>query len=128
MKAYAIKDELGDIHMTSLWWNEEECQANFIKKHSFSLGMNKWEEYLRVGFRCVPVSITEESEIIYTLQNIIDAVKYGFDYRDISQNNGKNVPNGNVLQWLMSKKNLIHVPEEFEKYKLTDIKPNDKKA
>jgi hypothetical protein len=39
MKAYAIKDEYGDVHMTSLWWREEYCKDNFIKKHSFELGI-----------------------------------------------------------------------------------------
>ena len=50
----------------------------------------------------------------YTLQDIIDAVQYGFDYRVESQNDGKKVPLGNTLQWLMAKKDLVNVPEEFK--------------
>lgn len=38
----------------------------------------------------------------------------GFDYRVNSQNDGKSVPLGNVLQWLMSKKELLHIPKEFK--------------
>ena len=53
-------------------------------------------------------------KIEYTLQDIVDAVQYGFDYRAESQNNGKNVPLGNILQWMMSKKELIEIPEEFK--------------
>ena len=53
----------------------------------------------------------------YTLEDIIDAVQYGFDYKTESQNNGQNVPIGNTLQWLMSKKNLIKVPQEFKDIK-----------
>lgn len=52
----------------------------------------------------------------YTLQDIIDAVQYGFDYRGESQNDGKKVPAGNVLQWLMGKKELIWVPDEFKEF------------
>lgn len=37
----------------------------------------------------------------YTLQDIADAVQYGFDYQGISPSNGKKVPIGNVLHWLM---------------------------
>lgn len=53
----------------------------------------------------------------YTLQDIIDAVQYGFEYRAESQNNGENVPLGNILQWLMAKKDLVDVPEEFKEIK-----------
>lgn len=55
-----------------------------------------------------------ESKVEYTLEDIIDAVQYGFDYRVNSQNDGKSVPLGNVLQWLMSKKELLHIPKEFK--------------
>lgn len=51
-------------------------------------------------------------EIKFTLQDILDAVKYGFDYRDISQHQGF-VPRGNILQWLMRKKNLVDVPKNW---------------
>lgn len=56
----------------------------------------------------------------YTLQDIIDAVQYGFDYRAKSQNDGERVPLGNTLQWLMSKKNLMEVPEDFKQLKDTE--------
>jgi len=50
----------------------------------------------------------------FSLDDIIDAVQYGFDYRVSSQNDGKSVPVGNILQWLMSKKELLHIPKEFK--------------
>ena len=53
----------------------------------------------------------------FTLEDILDAVQYGFDYRENSQNDGVKVPDGNVLQWVMWKKKLVEIPEEFEKYK-----------
>jgi hypothetical protein len=56
----------------------------------------------------------------YTLQDIIDAVQYGFDYRGESQNDGKKVPLGNTLQWLMAKKDLIEVPEEFSEAQIKE--------
>ena len=52
-----------------------------------------------------------------TLEDIIEAVQYGFDYRVDSMNDGKHVPLGNTLQWLMWRKNLKEVPEEFKKLK-----------
>lgn len=55
-----------------------------------------------------------QSKVEYTLEDIVDAVQYGFDYRVNSQNDGKSVPLGNVLQWLMSKKELLHIPKEFK--------------
>lgn len=58
-----------------------------------------------------------KSKIIFSLEDIIDAVQYGFDYRVDSMNDGISVPVGNTLQWLMAKKKLRHVPDEFLKYK-----------
>lgn len=55
----------------------------------------------------------------YTLDDIIKAVQYGFDYHKNSQNDNISVPIGNTLQWLMSQKELLLVPEEFK----TLIKP-----
>ena len=53
----------------------------------------------------------------YSLDDILEAVQYGFDFREQSRNNSKNVPLGNTLQWLMWRKNLKEVPEEFKKLK-----------
>ena len=50
----------------------------------------------------------------YSLDDILEAVQYGFDFREQSRNNSKNVPLGNTLQWLMWRKNLKEVPEEFK--------------
>jgi hypothetical protein len=50
----------------------------------------------------------------YSLEDILEAVQYGFDFRVQSLNNSKNVPLGNTLQWLMWRKNLKEVPEEFK--------------
>lgn len=58
----------------------------------------------------------------YTLQDIIDAVQYGFEYRAESQNDGIKVPIGNVLQWLMYQKGLIEVPQEFRDYMKAEVK------
>ena len=53
----------------------------------------------------------------FTLEDIIDAVQYGFDYRVEAMNNGVSVPDGNVLQWLMNKKGLVELPQEFIDFK-----------
>lgn len=58
--------------------------------------------------------IASKSEIKFTLQDIIDAVQYGFDYRVESMNDGKSVPIGNTLQYLMYSKKLKEVPQEFK--------------
>ena len=50
----------------------------------------------------------------YSLEDIIEAVQYGFDYREESMNDGKHVPLGNTLQWLMHRKGFIEVPQEFK--------------
>ncbi len=50
----------------------------------------------------------------FSLDDILDAVQYGFDYRTESMNDGKHVPVGNTLQWVMMKKELKIVPEEFK--------------
>ncbi len=62
-----------------------------------------------------------KTPISYTLQDIMDAVQYGFNYRTESQNDGIKVPSGNVLQWLMFKKGLIHAPTEFDEYQQKEL-------
>ena len=56
----------------------------------------------------------KEIKISYTLEDILEAVQYGFDYRVNSMNDGKHVPLGNTLQWLMAWKKLNQIPEEFK--------------
>lgn len=51
----------------------------------------------------------------FTLEDIIEAVQYGFDYRVESMNDGKSVPLGNTLQFIMYIKKLNRTPEEFKK-------------
>jgi hypothetical protein len=60
----------------------------------------------------------------YTLQDIIDAVQYGFEYRAETQNDGIKVPTGNVLQWLMYQKGLNEVPQEFRDYMKAEKEDN----
>jgi hypothetical protein len=56
----------------------------------------------------------EEEKIEYTLEDILAAVQYGFNYALNSQHDGKSVPFGNTFQWLMYQKNLLLVPQEFK--------------
>lgn len=56
----------------------------------------------------------EAVELKYTTQEMIDAVNYGFEYAHESQNHTGDVPLGNILQWIMYKRNLLDVPKEFE--------------
>lgn len=56
-----------------------------------------------------------EKKLDYSLDDILDAIKYGFEYHRDAQNNGIDVPLGNKLQWLMGRKELVFVPNEFKK-------------
>jgi len=58
-----------------------------------------------------------KNKLEYSLEDILKAAQYGFEYHRDSQNNDVNVPVGNVLQWLMGEKKLLELPEEFKKYK-----------
>lgn len=53
----------------------------------------------------------------FSLQDMMDAVQYGFKYHRDSQNDNVEVPTGNILQWLMYKKDLLEVPQEFKDLK-----------
>lgn len=65
----------------------------------------------------VELDIQNNPKLEYTLDDVVKAAQYGFKYRGESQNDGKEVPVGNVLQWLMHRKSLIEVPKEFSDYK-----------
>jgi hypothetical protein len=54
------------------------------------------------------------SNLTYTLEDLLEAAQYGFRYHRDSQNDGQEVPLDNLLQWLMNRKGLLEVPEEFQ--------------
>lgn len=56
-------------------------------------------------------------DLRYDINDVLDAVQYGFKYAIESQNDGESVPIGNILQWLMYKKNLTTVPESWKELK-----------
>jgi hypothetical protein len=59
-------------------------------------------------------------KIEYTIEDIIAAAQYGFKYAIESQNDGKSVPVGNIMQWMMNKKGLITVPKDFHNIILSE--------
>ena len=59
-------------------------------------------------------------KIEYTIEDILAAAQYGFKYAIESQNDGKSVPAGNVLQWIMNKKGLLQVPKEYSDIMLSE--------
>ena len=52
----------------------------------------------------------------YTVDDVLAAAQYGYDYRETSKIYGE-VPVGNVLQWLMHRKELTIIPKNWVKYK-----------
>ncbi len=75
-----------------------------------------WKECGIPMYEQMYLSLNKDSTL-YTLGDVVDAVQYGFDYRVKAQNDGIKVPNGNTLQWLMSKKGLLEAPDEFNAFK-----------
>lgn len=73
-------------------------------------------EYLK-GLKSALKILKESNSMSFSLEDVVEAVQYGFDYSLNSQHDGKRVPIGNTLQWLMSKKDLLEVPKEFEEIK-----------
>lgn len=88
------------------WAKRTDLPLDEVTKHHMKYCIEAIQEGIEFGAKCEP-------EKQYSLQDIIDAVQYGFDYRGNSQNDGKKVPLGNTLQWLMAKKGLVEVPQEF---------------
>lgn len=58
MKAYAIKTPDGEIYTDSIRSNETLCKIDFVKGNWDSDEMD-WIAFDRLGFECVPVTITE---------------------------------------------------------------------
>jgi len=79
-----------------------------------------WIDY-ELCFKPKQAEEIEAVELKYTTQEMIDAVNYGFQYAHESQNHTGDVPLGNILQWIMYKRNLLDVPKEFK-----DLKNNSK--
>lgn len=80
------------------------------------------QEYLK-GLKSALRIMKEGESMIFSLEDVVDAVQYGFEYSLNSQHDGNGVPIGNTLQWLMAKKDLLEVPEEFVNFKDRHISP-----
>lgn len=59
MKAYAIKDPNDFIFLSSIKSIEENCKSNFLSENEDDQNDVTWEDLEEIGYRCVPVTITE---------------------------------------------------------------------
>ena len=57
---------------------------------------------------------TEEK---YSLEDVLQAAKYGYEYREKTAHPDEPLPVGNVLQWLMARKKITNIPLTWQKYK-----------
>lgn len=98
--------------------DDQEDRKRFLKE---SMSMEGEE----VEFELTKKFLAKETKLVakliwktpqYTLEDIIEAVNYGFNYKDNSQHD-REVPVGNTLQWLMARKNLTKIPKDWERYK-----------
>jgi hypothetical protein len=55
MKAYAIKSPKGKIYPYSVCYGKRRCQRHYSKEYS----NYEWNVLHKMGYRCVPVEITE---------------------------------------------------------------------
>lgn len=55
MKAYAIKHPKGKIYPWHISFFANETKQNFCRNFTGKT----WKEYFKLGYRCVPVEITE---------------------------------------------------------------------
>lgn len=101
--------EVTDIVNASVICKVERCDGECIECNHMAI---------RIAFKHPKqVEEIEAVELKYTTQEMIDAVNYGFKYAHESQNHTGDVPLGNILQWIMYKRNLLDVPKEFEDLK-----------
>jgi hypothetical protein len=56
-------------------------------------------------------------EETYTLEDLLEAAKYGYEYRENTAHPDEPLPTGNVLQWLMARKQMTNIPLTWQKYK-----------
>jgi len=54
-----------------------------------------------------------QKEQSFTLEQMIEAITYGFEYHRDSMHNNQDVPNGNKLQWILGK---YMPPEKHEDF------------
>ena len=92
-----------------------------MEKKNYICRMKNWDsiyrEYITHFFENIDsttfLKYLKDNKICFTTEDIIKAVEYGFKYSTESQHDGK-VPIGNILQWIMSQKNIMEIPKEFK--------------
>lgn len=62
--------------------------------------------------------LPESKEEEYTLEDVLRAAEYGFNYTFNSQLHQPYMPTGNTLQWLMHRKKMLDTPKEWKVMKV----------
>lgn len=60
-----------------------------------------------------------DRDLIFTLEEVLEYIQYGFDYCKNTQNDGLGVPIGNSLQQVMFKKDMLFFNHEIESIRNT---------
>jgi hypothetical protein len=100
----------------------EDDQAERKLHFKESMSMEGEEVEFEIRKRFLPREISYYARLIwpeekYTLEDVLDAAKYGYEYREKTAHPHEPLPAGNVLQWLMSRKKMTSFPLNWLKYK-----------
>lgn len=118
---YSKENNLASIENQLDEWIEScRLQAEIFSEKCMVVSENSSLSMLQ-AYKNVKKLIIANTSLNYTTQDILDAVQYGFDYRSEAQNDNVKVPIGNVLQWIMYKKDLLDIPEEFNQIKKSNL-------
>jgi hypothetical protein len=112
--------EVGEGVEKFILCEEDQADRKIHLKESMSMEGEEIEFEIRKRFLAGKTEYYAKlasSEEKYTLEDVLEAAKYGYEYRDNSQHT-RQIPVGNVLQWLMSRKKMTSFPLNWLKYKL----------
>lgn len=97
--------------------NKHNCNVNVrFTPETLSIVLKDKDCFFRVKEFLDKDSVRILSDLSYSKDDMVNAITYGFTYYRDSMNDGKDVPLGNKLQWLIYYSNLS------EKEKAADAK------
>jgi len=96
---YILENKLTPVQCVQYFkpeWTVEQCDFFVWEQTCFPFDTVSFIKQLNESF----IGKNNVQEKLYTEQDMLNAIKHGFEYHRDSQNDGIDVPKGNKLQWL----------------------------
>jgi len=116
---YFVTYQGRDMEDISLCDEDQENRRLYLKE---SMSMIDEEVEFRIVKKFLAKGVEYYAKLVwteekYSLEDVLEAAKYGYEYHEKTAHPEEPIPNGNILQWLMARKKMTQLPNSWLKYR-----------